>query len=177
MARFSSWIKFVALIACVWVLPQNQVHALTTEVGVDGEVPTEYAALAAQLKQAWPQMPEQEAVDVAAMIQTIRADPESQLLIKRMTEGSGKAKFDAFVKDLESPKEIAVALSMQLQEMAMLEVLFKDPQRAVAEMKKEGMLPAEKIEEYEKNPALLEEETRKSQYFTFLSIAAAGGFL
>jgi hypothetical protein len=61
--------------------------------------------------------------------------------------------------------------------MQMAEILFQDPVRAFIEMEKDGMIPADKIKMYKKNPELLIQDTRKSLYFTVVSLAAAGGYL
>jgi len=161
-------------------VPRNQEEA---DVGVDGEVRTaeqqlsDYAAaVAAKLMESAPLMLEQTAVDVAAMIEFAKTDPETSLLLRRMTDGSGAEHFGAFA-DSMSAAEIATGLVETLNDLKMSDILFKDPERALREMKKEGMLPPDKIKLYEKDPKQLEEDTRKSLYFTFVSLGAAGGYL
>jgi hypothetical protein len=76
-----------------------------------------------------------------------------------------------------STLQIAQALGQALEELEMLEILFQDPARAVREMEKEGLIANDRLSAYKKNPDLLEEDTRTHLYFTFVSIAAAGGYL
>jgi hypothetical protein len=44
-------------------------------------------------------------------------------------------------------------------------------------MLQDGMVPEKQIKYYMKNPRELEEDTRKGLYFSFASLAVAGGFL
>ena len=64
-----------------------------------------------------------------------------------------------------------------LDEMKMLDVLFKDPVKAVDAFEAEGLLPPEHLEKYKKDPSLLEDDTRKALYFRFVSLAVVGGYL
>ena len=120
---------------------------------------------------------EQDTINVAHMIQTARADPETKLLLESMRLGSGKAAYDDFQKQNLSPAQIVEGLAVAVEEIKMLEFLFQDPQRAFVEMSKEGMIEKRMLKTYEKDPALLEEDTRKGLYFTFVALAAAGGYL
>lgn len=135
-----------------------------------------YAPLAAKLRSHYPALPEQDAVDIAAFLLAARQDPETALLLQRMKQGSGQNEFQAFAADA-SPAELVQALAQATGELQMLEVLFRDPQRAVEEMNKEGMIPSVKLSLYKKDPALLEEDMRKSLYFMLVSAGAAGGYL
>ena len=78
----------------------------------------------------------------------------------------------------EPSEDILRGMLHQLVEMRFLEVLFKDPKRAVEESIKEGLIDdKKKIKEYKKNPALLEADMRKGLYFSFISLAVAGGYI
>ncbi len=59
----------------------------------------------------------------------------------------------------------------------MLEYLFKDVDRALVEMEKEGLIPEEHLKKYRKDPSLLEKDTRSAVYFRFISLAVVGGYL
>lgn len=150
-------------------------------IGVDGETimegeKTPSNALVGRLLQSQV-LSEEQAVDIAVMIESAAKDPETALLLRRLKEGSGaKEAFGDFASDM-SGLQIAQGLAQALEELEMLEILFKDPARAVREMEKEGMIANDRLSEYKKNPDLLEEDTRKHLYFTFVSIAAAGGYL
>mmetsp|Transcript_13093 Transcript_13093/g.37329 ORF Transcript_13093/g.37329 Transcript_13093/m.37329 type:complete len:202 (-) Transcript_13093:1327-1932(-) len=78
----------------------------------------------------------------------------------------------------EPSEDILRGMLHQLVEMRFLEVLFKDPERAVEESIKEGLIEdKKKIKEYKKNPALLETDMRKGLYFSLISLAVAGGYI
>ena len=78
----------------------------------------------------------------------------------------------------EPSEDILRGMLHQLVEMRFLEVLFKNPERAVEESIKEGLIEdKKKIKEYKKNPALLEADMRKGLYFSFISLAVAGGYI
>ena len=116
------------------------------------------------------------AIDIEALMSSVSKDPETSLLLRRMREGSGEEAFTAFRDDM-SPDGIVVALAQTLDELKMLDILFRDPQRAVKAMEEDGMIPRDKLPAYKKNPSLLEEDTRRGLYFSFLSLAAAGGYI
>jgi hypothetical protein len=73
--------------------------------------------------------------------------------------------------------EVMQGLKETLNELKMCDILFKDQKRALQEMEKEGMIPAKHLKAYQKNPELLEEDTRKGLYFRFVSLAVVGGYL
>jgi len=113
------------------------------------------------------------AVDIAAVLQAAQRDPETSLLLLRL-----KQQGTADSLRLE-PDQIVAGLAEMVSEMEMLEVLFthKGPERAVVEMVKEGLVEADRVSEYQKDPQLLLDDTRKSLYLTFCSLAVAGGYL
>ena len=61
--------------------------------------------------------------------------------------------------------------------MLVLDYLFEDKEKALVEMEKAGMIPEEHLKRYQKNPELLEEDTRRGLYMQFVSLAVVGGFL
>ena len=52
-----------------------------------------------------------------------------------------------------------------------------DADASLEAMEAENMIPPEHLEKYKKEPALLEEDTRKALYFRFVSLAVVGGYL
>lgn len=119
---------------------------------------------------------EEVATNIAAVITAAKSDPETSLLLLRMKQQSGKESFDAFRRGL-TPDMIVSGLAEAVSEMQMAELLFEDPAKAFIEMEKEGMIPPDRIKMYRKNPEQLVEDTKKSLYFTVVSLAAAGGYL
>jgi len=112
---------------------------------------------------------EQEALDITLLISSIWKDPESKKLLQLMKGGSGKKAYEQFAKET-TDKEVVVGLVQMLEELKALEVLFQDKCRAVAEMDKESMVPKDKWKVYYDNPELLEQDTQKGLFFTFLSL-------
>ena len=141
-----------------------------------GDAASPYALLAATLKSNHPTMHDQDAIDLAAILDKAKSDPETTWLLRKMKEGSGKEHFDEFNKDMTA-LDIVRSMQEAMNELKALDVLFRDPQRAVQEMIRDGLVPKDKISLYKKDPALLEDDFRKSLYFSLLSYAAAGGYL
>ena len=150
-----------------------------TEVDMDGgTVPSSPRyVLAAKLMSDWEGLSEQDAVDIAAVLQRAKADPETTWLIKKMKEEGSSEVYRDFVSDITSPQETVQALHVALRELKAIEVLFQDPERAFQELRKEGLIPPDKIKMYDKNKDLLEADFRKQMYFMLVSYAAAGGYL
>lgn len=148
------------------------------EVGQTGNtVPPSFdPEVIAELRSAHSGLPEQAAIDIAEMIKTLKEDAQTIELVKKLKEGKGKEVYEDFTKDL-SDKEIVASFAQILDEMKATELLFEDPERAVEEMHKDGMIPPGKLDKYRNNPSLLESDTRVSLHFTFVSLAAAGGYL
>jgi len=113
------------------------------------------------------------AVDIAAVLQAAQLDPETSLLLLRLKQQGA-----ADSLRLE-PDQIVAGLAEMVSEMEMLEVLFthKGPERAVPEMVKEGLVEADRVSEYQKDPQLLLDDSPPSLYLTFCSLAVAGGYL
>jgi hypothetical protein len=120
-------------------------------------------------------MSQQDAVDIAQIVQTARSDPETMMLVDKM-----KREMPNELKELreaQSKDSIMLEMKQAMDELKMLDVLFKDPARAVEEMAKEGMIDKNHIKKYRKNPELLEDDTRKGMYFQFVSLAVIGEFI
>jgi hypothetical protein len=123
---------------------------------------------------------EQELINLAYMIQIVKEDPETKILLEEMQGGSGREIFESVLEDGDdklSEKDIVMTMALALDELYNIDALFENPEQAVELMNEEGMIDPEKLELYRKDPELLEEDTRKSYYFTFVSLGAAGGYL
>lgn len=117
---------------------------------------------------------EQDAVDIKALIQAAGEDPDTIKMIAAMKEENS----DEIISMRKMPEvHILNGMKQVIEETRMLEVLFKDPVKALEAMEAEGMVPPEHLEKYRKDPALLEGDTRKALYFQFVSLAVVGGFL
>lgn len=76
-----------------------------------------------------------------------------------------------------SMEEILGGMKEAMDNLKLIDILFKDKERAVREMEKEGMIKKEHLKKYRKDPDLLETDTRRGLYFQFVSLAAVGGFM
>ena len=179
-----------AVVRAQFGIPRQQ----QAEVGANGEINSNSNNnnndLVAQLAAAATSLPapptaeggtpstltEQQLVDVATVIESAKSDPETSLLLLRMKE---QGSYQAMANEL-SASQIVLHLVQTVEEMKALEILFTsvDPDRAVEELIKEGMAGSkERHSEFRKNPSALREEMEKGLYFTFVSIAASGGYL
>jgi len=117
---------------------------------------------------------EEDAKNIAVLIDAAKEDPESVNLIKSMKEEN--------LEDLQElqklPQEdVLNAMKMTLDEVMALDYLFADKERAFHEMDKDGMIAEEHRKKYRENPQLLEDDTRRGLYFQFLSLAVVAGYL
>lgn len=117
---------------------------------------------------------EQDAIDMEAIILEAKKDLETMAMVTRMKEDNAESL--AELKKL-SLTEVLGGMKETLDNLKLIEYLFKDKERAVREMEKEGMIDKAHIKKYRKNPDLLEQDTRRGLYFQFVSLAAVGGFL
>lgn len=117
---------------------------------------------------------QQDAVDMEAIINEAKKDIETMTMITKMKEDNMEGL--AELKKL-SPEEVLGGMKETLDNLKMIEYLFKDKERAVQEMEKEGMIDKAHIKKYRKDPDLLEQDTRRGLYFQFISLAVVGGFI
>lgn len=117
---------------------------------------------------------EQDAIDMEAIINEAKKDLETMAMITKMKEGNMEGL--AELKKL-SPMMVLGGMKETLDNLKLIEYLFKDKEKAVREMEKEGMIDKAHIKKYRKDPALLEQDTRRGLYFQFVSLAVVGGFI
>jgi hypothetical protein len=106
---------------------------------------------------------------VQSLLEKVKKDPESLTLISKLKTVQGPT-LEA-MKDGMAASEKVQQLKKILSEMQAVETLFQDPQRALKMMNEDGMISKDKLPLYEKNPQLLENDTRKGLYFSFLTMA------
>ena len=117
---------------------------------------------------------EQDAYAIRSIIEAAGEDPETIKLIARLKDENSNELDE--LRDLPL-EEILSALKVTVDELKMLDYLFKDKKRAVQEMEKDGLIAKEHIKKYRKDPNLLYEDTMKGLYFRFVSLAVVGEFL
>ena len=117
---------------------------------------------------------EKDAADMEALILEAKKDLETMALITKMKEENAEGLEE--LKKL-SPMEVLGGMKETLDNLKLIEYLFKDKQKAVKEMEKEGMIDKAHLKKYRKDPDLLEQDTRRGLYFQFISLAVVGGFI
>jgi hypothetical protein len=106
---------------------------------------------------------------VHELLQKVKKDPDTLTLVSKLKTVQGPS-LDA-MKNGMSANEKVKQLKNIVSEMQALETLFQDPVRALKMMNEDGMVPKDKLPLYEKNPQLLEDDTRKGLYFSFITMA------
>jgi hypothetical protein len=117
---------------------------------------------------------EKDAADMSAIIEEAMKDVETMAMITKLKEDNSDH-LDELRK--LSPMEVLGGMKETLDNMKLIEYLFKDKEKAVREMEKEGMIDKAHIKKYRKDPDLLEQDTRRGLYFQFISLAVVGGFI
>jgi hypothetical protein len=116
----------------------------------------------------------EDAAAMEAIILEAKRDVETMAMITKM-----KSENSQHLAELQKlpPSEILGGMKEALDNMKLIEYLFKDKQRAVREMEKEGMIEKAHVKKYRKDPDLLEQDTRRGLYFQFISLAVVGGYI
>lgn len=140
----------------------QQAQASEAALGADGSQATE-GYLSAQ-----------DAADMEELIKKAKSDPQTVEMIAKMRAEMGD-ELEALGK--EPQQEILGGMKQALDEIKMLDYLFKDKERALREMEKDGLIEKKNLKKYKEDPSLLEEDTRRGLYFQFVSLAVAGGFM
>jgi hypothetical protein len=120
-----------------------------------------------------------DALSVAGLLDALTDDEETLELVRNLRkadEGTRDPQLQTFL-DSATPKDIVVGLKQLLDELRSLEVLFRNPQRAVDAMIEDGMIDPSRIELYKENPEQLAQDVQSGIYFSFVTLAVAGGFL
>ena len=118
---------------------------------------------------------EQDALDITALIDAAVKDTDTiKYIAKVKNENADEI---AGLKEF-SKIELLNEMKGALDEMKELDLIFKDPVKALEIMIAENLIPAGVImEKYKKEPKLLETDTKRALYFNFISMAVAAGYL
>ena len=117
---------------------------------------------------------EKDAAEMSTIIEEAMKDVETMAMITKLKQDNSDH-LDELRK--LSPMEVLGGMKETLDNMKLIEYLFKDKEKAVREMEKEGMIDKAHIKKYRKDPDLLEQDTRRGLYFQFISLAVVGGFI
>lgn len=138
------------------------------------EVPQEFVDNL-QNREDLSSLTEQDATDIAALLEKARNDEHTLAMVEKMKNENAK---QIMALKSEMPQnDVMVALKKTIEDIQALDILFRDPERAMRELDKEGMIDKKRMKDYTKNPKLLEEDLHKSFYFQFVTLAVAGGWL
>ena len=131
------------------------------------------------LRDIVPEVSVEDSLGLASLLHTLRDDDETKILLEglKSDEVAQDPEMKQFL-DNATPKDIIVGLNQIFDELKALEMLFQNPSRAVEEINNEGMIVDDtRLNAYRENPQQLQDDMRSGFYFSFVSLAAAGGFL
>ena len=131
-------------------------------IGVDGSIDEKYESLAKKLQSAAP-ISAEDAVHLAILLEEAKVDAETAVLLSEMPKEALEK-----LKATSTPMEIVHGMKANLDELKAVEILFSNPERAVVEMEKEGLIDKKRVDFYKKNPSVLKDDTNK--FSPFLSI-------
>lgn len=119
----------------------------------------------------------QVAIDLALLLQTAAKDDKTREMINKMRKDEASTLQQ--LKQTSTRQDCVIGMAQVLSEMQALEVLFEsqEPHRALQLMQEEGMVDPSRLADYQVNPRLLEEDTRRGLYFSFCTLAVTAGFL
>ena len=144
--------------------------------------------IAAQLKdQSLNAISSEDALAIAGLLDALMSDTETQSMVRNLkaTTDGGDATNDqdnpqlqAFVQDA-TPSEIAMGMVQLLEELRGLNYLYSklDPARAVEEMYHDGMVDESNVDYFRSHPEQLPLQIESGLYFSFVTLAVAGGYL
>ena len=176
--KINAMIKILCLLVVSLMTVFSQDTTNQALIDENGVIHPKYEAMAKKLQSVAPIGPI-EAVEIAVLLDAAKGDPETMSMVERMRsgdKGGAGADLDAFIKEA-TPIEIVRGMKDTISEIKALDILFQDPEKAVHEMNKEGLIDKKRLSHYKKNPEDLAADTRKGIYFSFVTLAVAGGFL
>ena len=143
--------------------------------------------IAAQLKdQSLNAISSEDALAIAGLLDALMSDAETQSMVRNLkatTDGGDASDQDnpqlqAFVQDA-TPSEIAMGMVQLLEELRGLNYLYSklDPARAVEEMYHDGMVDDSNVDYFRSHPEQLPLQIESGLYFSFVTLAVAGGYL
>lgn len=112
---------------------------------------------------------------VDQLIKKMKKDKATMEMVNRLKTEQAET-LEAMINGMPGPEKVS-NLQKILEELQALEILFADPVRALKVMTEDGMVPPERLPQYQENPKLLEEDTRKGLYFSFATMAVTLGLL
>mmetsp|Transcript_19943 Transcript_19943/g.46823 ORF Transcript_19943/g.46823 Transcript_19943/m.46823 type:complete len:182 (-) Transcript_19943:112-657(-) len=131
------------------------------------------------LRDIVPQVSAEDSLGLASLLQNLRDDDETKILLEALKsdEVTQDPELKEFLKNAPQ-KDIIVGMNHIFDELKALEMLFQNPTLAVEELSNEGIIVDDaRLNAYRENPQLLQDDMRSGFYVSFVSLAAAGGYL
>ena len=170
----------ISLCLALVLLPSNS-RALTikkpeTEEKLE-EKGSKMMEIAAKLIEVVPEYQQNDAVQLASLIQNLKEDEETKQVIELIKSGDIAFDNDEEVKNAEH-KELVTAMIILFDELKAIEVLFQDPNKAVEVINGEGMLENEEaLKYYQQNPGELQNQMTQKLFMSFIRIAHTAEYL
>mmetsp|Transcript_10386 Transcript_10386/g.14660 ORF Transcript_10386/g.14660 Transcript_10386/m.14660 type:complete len:166 (-) Transcript_10386:276-773(-) len=161
-----------AVLLLLFVLAVTVTHSTT--MAQEKEVPQEFVDKL-KAREELSSLTEEDANKIALILDQARKDDQTLSMVEKMKNDN--AKQIMAIKDEMSQHDIMDGLKRTVDDLEALEVLFQNPERAVVELEKEGLIEKKHLKEYKSNPKLLEDDMRKSFYYQFVTLAVAGDYL
>lgn len=171
---------FLSLCLALALLPSSSL-ALTQQAA-QGETMTEEEVLklmdiAQKFTNVVPEFKGDDALALAKLVENVKADEESMMILEKMKAGEIVLGLEEDVKKAEH-RDLVLGMINVFDELKAIDYLFQDPVRAVEAVHQEGMIgDEEKLNFYRQNPAQLKEDMRGGLYISFVYIAHIGGYL
>jgi hypothetical protein len=186
--RRTAYISIVALSVAGGYIPETDIKRRKTDKvqekksdpaqdrPVQGGTASADTEVIRKLKGDAPDLAEQVLNDLAAVIYSAQHNERQEELKEKATKAA-----DELRRELKhNPRKIVEHLVKALEGLEHVEALFTggiDPLRILEQMISTGIIPADKKEFFTENPEELKNQVRATSYFTFVSLAMAGGYL
>jgi hypothetical protein len=185
--RRTAYLSIVALSVAGGYIPKNKAKRVKTDTvqekkadtiqdrPVQGGVASADAEVLQKLKGDAPDLPEQVINNLAAVIYSAQHNGQYEESREKLTEAA-----EALRSELKHPRKIVEHLVKALDNLEQVGTLFGSstaPHKILEQMISKGMIPADEKEFFADNPEELKKKVRATAYFTFVSLAMAGGYL
>ncbi len=134
--------------------------------------------IASKITETVPEYKGDESILLAQMVQNLKDDKESMMIVEQLKSGALKLGIAEDVKNADQ-RDLVVGMINIFDELKALEVLFQDSARAVEEVFKDGMLgeDEEQLNQYRQNPEALKDDMLNGLYISFIYVAHVAGYL
>ena len=133
--------------------------------------------VATKITEIVPEYDADQAVQLAKSLELLKEDEETQQVLQMLQSGDLVVGNEEEIKKAEH-KDLVTAMIVLFDELKAMEVLFRDPQKAVEAVAADGLFENEEaLNFFRENPAQLEQEMKQRLYISFIQVANAAGYL